>query len=192
MFNNIKGDMKRYTDYGGWYKKLGFWVTLIYRFGSWTKGIKLKILRLPFYILYLLLVIPIRFALQVEIAANAIIGSGLLLEHPHSIIISGGATLGKDCTIFHEVTFGKGSRKGEPTLSDNVVVFPGAKVLGGINIGEHAHIGPNTVVMENVGSWVMVMVPKTRQIPMAMSKAILKGKLKKEEDKSEKLTSASK
>ena len=71
---------------------------------------------------------------------------------PHGlngIIISHNAVIGKNCTIFHQVTIGQG-REGAPVIGDNVLIGAGAKVIGGIRVGNNVKIGSGCVVMEDV------------------------------------------
>ena len=181
MFKNIRADMKRYKPYGGWWRNLGFWVTLVYRFGTWTKKIKPRVFSLPFRILYGLFAIPIRLFLNTELSSSASIGPGLLLLHPFLVIIDGDSVVGAQCSIYHDVTFGRGNNDGKPVVSDCVVIFPGARILGGITIGENAHIGANTVVNRNVAPWSMIVPPTTRPLPMQMSQELITAKSKKQD-----------
>lgn len=166
MFEHVKADMSQYSNIGGWYANLGFWVTLIYRFGSWAAQIQPRILGLPLRVFHRILAIPIRFFLHVYLPAQTSIGPGLRLPHPHLILIPPKSKIGSNCTIYHNVTLGHGTIPGLPTLTNNVVVFSGAKVLGGISIGEHAHIGVNAVVMRDLEPGIRVSVPLCRAIPM--------------------------
>ena len=166
LFNNIQGDMARYTGSERWFKSLGFWVSLVYRFGSWASGLRPKFLGLPFRVVYVMLAIPCRIFLHVYLPARTVIGPGLYLPHPYLIMIPPESIFGSDCTIYHNVTLGHCVNPGVPQLADNVVIFSGAKVLGGVSLGEHAHIGVNTVVMRDVGPGLMVTVPLCRSIPM--------------------------
>ena len=94
---------------------------------------------------------------------GAQIGPGLLFVHHGGIWISGLAVLGSNCTICHGVTIGKiadGPGKGAPTLGDNVYLGPGAVVSGKIQIGNHAMIGANSLVMSDVPDYgVVIGVP---------------------------------
>ena len=173
MFSNIRADMKRYKEYGGWYKNPGFWVTFVYRYGSWASSIRPKIFSIPFRLLYVFFRFPFRLFYHVYIATSVKIGPGLLLEHPFMIMIVGDAIIGKECTIFHDVTFGKGPKKGDPQIGDHVVIFPGARVLGGIDVGENAHIGANVVLQKTIPPWTMVIPPQSKTIPEAMVKRLL-------------------
>ncbi len=78
------------------------------------------------------------------------LGGGLMLPHPNGIVIHPQATIGPNCMIFQQVTIGTGPRPGVPRLGSNVNVGPGAKVLGGVVIGDHARIGANAVVINDV------------------------------------------
>lgn len=90
------------------------------------------------------------------------IGSGAqfkgMATFPHGItgvFISGGAKLGKDCVIFHQVTIGSNtlkdsSRYGSPTIGDNVYIGAGAKIIGAVKIGNNCRIGANCVVVKDV------------------------------------------
>lgn len=76
---------------------------------------------------------------------------------PHElngIIIAKGTRVGKNATIFHQVTIGCDHRKAEnvPVIGDNVTIYPGAKIFGKINIGDRVKIGPNAVVFFDVPS----------------------------------------
>ena len=76
--------------------------------------------------------------------------------HPIGIVIAKNATLGKNCKIYQNVTIaGKGGgaahiKENFPTLGDNVVVYAGACIIGGVKIGDNAIIGANAVVVKDV------------------------------------------
>jgi len=61
--------------------------------------------------------------------------------------------IGDSVTLFQGVTLGgtgKDRGKRHPTLGSHVVVGAGAKVLGGIRIGDNVKIGANAVVLRSV------------------------------------------
>lgn len=76
------------------------------------------------------------------------IGEGLLLGHGFSIMVIANE-IGKNCSIFQQVTVGF-TRKGCPTIGNNVSIYAGAKVLGPVVIGDNAVIGANAVVTRDV------------------------------------------
>ena len=75
----------------------------------------------------------------------------------------GGATIGRNVTIFHQVTIGR-SRGEAPVIGDNVFIGPGAKIFGGIRIGDNVNIGANCVVFQDVPDNATVVLPKPRVI----------------------------
>jgi serine O-acetyltransferase len=73
-----------------------------------------------------------------------------ILPHgPKGIIVNEFSTIGENCKIFHQVTLGEKNGKA-PTIGDNVIIYPGAKIVGGITVGNNAVIGPNSVVVKDV------------------------------------------
>jgi serine O-acetyltransferase len=85
-----------------------------------------------------------------DIPLNCRLGGGLLLPHPNGVVIHPAATLGPNCLLFQQVTIGAGSRPGHPVIGGHVDIGAGAKVLGGVTIGDHACIGANAVVTRDV------------------------------------------
>ena len=86
-----------------------------------------------------------------DIPLGCRIGGGLLLPHPNGIVIHPDARIGPNCLIFQQVTLGTGgSRPGAPVIGAGVDICAGAKVLGGVAIGERAVIGANAVVLSDV------------------------------------------
>lgn len=73
---------------------------------------------------------------------------GLLLIHGFATIIYC-ESLGKNCTIFQQVTIGY-SKGGIPTIGDNCVICCGAIILGNVKIGNNVIIGANTLVINDV------------------------------------------
>jgi serine O-acetyltransferase len=58
-----------------------------------------------------------------------------------------------------QVTVGqnRGGYQNLPVIGGNVDIGPGAKVLGGITIGNHAQIGANAVVLQDVPPWAVAV-----------------------------------
>lgn len=79
---------------------------------------------------------------------------GLYLPHPNGIIFGNGVVIGRNATIYQQVTFGGkiiGDAKANmyPLLDDNCTVFAGAKVIGGIKLSNSTIVGANAVLMCN-------------------------------------------
>ena len=89
----------------------------------------------------------------VEIHPAARIGSGFFIDHGFGVVIGETSEIGRNVTLFQGVSIGgtgKETGKRHPTLGDNVVVGAGAKILGGITIGNDVYIGANAVVLKPV------------------------------------------
>ncbi len=85
-----------------------------------------------------------------EVPLNSRIAGGLVLPHPNGVVLHPQARIGPNCILFQQVTIGTGPKPGVPELGGHVDVGPGAKILGGVRIGDHAVIGANAVVLSDV------------------------------------------
>ncbi len=96
-----------------------------------------------------------RWLTGVEIHPSAKIGTGFFIDHGMGVVIGETAEIGDYVTLFQGVTLGgTGKERGKrhPTLGNHVVVGAGAKILGGIMIGDNVKIGANSVVLKNVAA----------------------------------------
>lgn len=84
-----------------------------------------------------------------EIYYTAEIGYGLKINHGLGTVIGARTKIGNNCLFHHGVTIG-GKNNQRPIIENNVIIYPGAKILGGITIGENSIIGANSVVLKNV------------------------------------------
>lgn len=124
----------------------GFHALLAYRFSHWLKSHDVPIL--PRVVSQLA-----RWMTGVEIHPSAKIGTGFFIDHGMGVVIGETAEIGDYVTLFQGVTLGgTGKERGKrhPTLGNHVVVGAGAKILGGITIGDNVKIGANSVVLKNV------------------------------------------
>ena len=93
-------------------------------------------------------------------------------DFPHGIsgvYISQGAIIGKDCTVFQQVTIGSNTIKGSkgygaPRIGSNVYIGAGAKIIGNVKIGNNCRIGANCVVTEDIPDNATVVLEHPRVI----------------------------
>ena len=83
------------------------------------------------------------------------IGPGLLIHHPNGIVIGHGVKVGARCTVLQQVTLGEKYVDGRgphdyPTIGNDVSIGAGARVLGGLDVGDGATIGANSLVLGDV------------------------------------------
>ncbi len=101
-------------------------------------------------------------SLDAEIASVPVFPHGLT-----GIFVSSGAKIGRNCVIFHQVTIGSNTLPdskypGSPTLGDNVYIGCGAKIIGGIHIGNNVRIGANCVVAQDIPDNATVVLEKPK------------------------------
>lgn len=99
-----------------------------------------------------------RFFSGIEIHPGATIGKCLFIDHGMGVVIGETAIIGDYVNIFHGVTLGgtgdssSAGKKRHPTIGDNVLIGAQATLLGPIEVGSHAKIGANSIVVNNVGN----------------------------------------
>lgn len=101
-----------------------------------------------------------RFFTGIEIHPGAKIGRRLFIDHGMGIVIGETATIGNDCTIYHNSTLGgtgKDKYKRHPDIGNNVMIGCGAKVLGPIKIGNNVKVGANSIVLKNIPDNITVI-----------------------------------
>ena len=94
-----------------------------------------------------------KYKLGICIPYNTQISEGFYIGHFGGIIVSPKAIIGQNCNLSHGVTIGKisrGKNSGAPIIGNNVYIGPGAKIIGGITIGDNVAIGANSVVVSDV------------------------------------------
>lgn len=101
-----------------------------------------------------------RFLTGIEIHPGAKIGRRLFIDHGMGIVIGETATIGNDCTIYHNCTLGgtgKDKYKRHPDIGNHVLIGAGAKVLGPIKVGNYVKIGANSTILKNIPDHVTVV-----------------------------------
>ena len=101
-----------------------------------------------------------RFLTGIEIHPAVKIGKNFFIDHGMGIVIGETTVIGDNVSIYQGVTLGGTKwekRKRHPSISDNVVIGAGAKVLGPITVGKNSKIGANSVVTRNVPSNTVVV-----------------------------------
>jgi serine O-acetyltransferase len=120
----------------------GTTAVLIYRLMQWSRRHRLALLEMTFNKLN-------------AVFCNCIIGRGaefgpeFVLIHSTGVVINGAVRGGRGVHIEHQVTVGAEQRQ-SPILGDNVFLGAGARIIGGIHIGDSARIGANAVVLQDV------------------------------------------
>jgi serine O-acetyltransferase len=126
----------------------GYQAVVAYRVASWFKHRGIPLFGPLFARLGL-------FFTGVDISPGAVIGPGLRISHGTGIVIGNGVRIGADAVLLHQVTLGAASdrRIGDmPTVGDRVFIGAGAKLIGGVEVGDDVFIGVDAVVTVDVPS----------------------------------------
>ncbi len=111
----------------------------------------------------------------IDIHPGATIGERFFIDHGTGVVIGETCIIGRNVKLYQGVTLGalsfpkdergkliRGIRR-HPSISDDVVIYSGATVLGDITIGEGCVIGGNVWLTESVAPHTRVI--NTPQIP---------------------------
>jgi serine O-acetyltransferase len=136
----------------GCFRSPGVHAVVVLRFGQWLKEkhLAVRILLTPLY-LYLHHRVVTKWG--IDLARTARIGEGCYIGHFGTIIVGGDVEVGRNVSPSQGVTiglWGRGAKRGSPTIGDNVYIAPGAKVFGKIRVADNVKIGANAVTYKDV------------------------------------------
>jgi serine O-acetyltransferase len=158
-----------WVAHGRDWTRAGFRAVAVHRFGVWRMGIRPKILRAPFSVLYRRLFRHVRNHYGIELPYSVRLGRRVVIEHQCCIVIHGASVIGDDCIIRQGCTLGNRDLDrpdDAPILGQRVNVGAGAKILGAVKVGDGAAIGANAVVLTDVpGGAVAVGIPARIVLP---------------------------
>ncbi len=85
-----------------------------------------------------------------DLDSGSSIGAGIVMPYPRTVTIYG--TVGENCTFLGQSGIGGTlrERRGLPVLGRDVLVQPGAIIIGPVTIGSGARIGPRCIVNKDV------------------------------------------
>ena len=124
------------------WRRPAIWATLLYSASAWCSAHHVRLLPSVLERLNMLL-----FGLDLSSAVPA--GPGLYLPHPSGMVLMA-ERIGANCTFIHACTVGMRDGWDFPVLGDAVFVGAGARVLGGIFLGDACKVGANAVVIDDV------------------------------------------
>jgi serine O-acetyltransferase len=88
----------------------------------------------------------------IDILPQAEIDGGCYIPHGVGLVVGGATVIGEDCTLLQGVTLGEARFDSDacPKVGNRVTMGAGAKILGGITVGDDSFIGAGAVVLEDV------------------------------------------
>lgn len=147
VLSALRRDCSAYNPRIGWLRllafepsiKLLFWFRISQSFGYHgsigrvlARLIKVRILK--------------KFSCDISMASE--ISPGVVFPHPIGIVIGEGVIIGSGSRVYQNVTIGRRSHSSpsSPRISENVTIYAGAVVVGGICVNSGSIIGANCVV----------------------------------------------
>jgi len=99
-----------------------------------------------------------------DLPMKTAIGPGLAIMHGWGLVVTHGAVIGANVTLFHGVTIGQGDRidadgrrvTAYPVIEDDVWIGPGAVIVGGVRVGAGSRIMAHAIVLQDVPPQSMV------------------------------------
>ena len=127
----------------------GLLAVVVYRYGQWVQYCcRVPVVKQICELYYYLLFNWIRTRLQIEIPRTAAIDGGFRIDHFGGIIINSQFICGTDLTITHGILIGQ-TDSGVPKLGNGVSLGVGAKIIGGITLGDNVTVGTGAVVTKS-------------------------------------------
>ncbi|MDX1501483.1 MAG: DapH/DapD/GlmU-related protein [Thermoanaerobaculia bacterium] len=175
MLDNLRADTRRLREFKTksfpWYVleslffENGYQAILLYRIASAFKRWGVPILGPLFARLSL-------FLTGVDIAPGARIGPGLLVAHGTGLVIGDRVVIGRDAILLHQVTIGasgRDTRDAMPVIGDRVFVGAGARLIGGIRVGDDVFVGTNAVVTRDLPDGAKLILKQQFREPRSPS-----------------------
>lgn len=91
--------------------------------------------------------VTLRYCVDMPLSVQ--LGKGLLIYHAFGLVIHSDSVIGDNVMLSHQVTLAT-EKGGAPIIGNRVRISPGAKIVGGVTLGDGVVVGANSVVIKNV------------------------------------------
>lgn len=145
----------------------GFWALAVHRFGNWRMGIRWKLLRAPFSVLYRILYRFVEWTCGISLPYTVPVGRRVRIWH-HSGMVLHARSIGNDVHIRQNTTFGvahRGQNEALPVIEDSADIGCNVCVLGNVRIGAGAVVGAGSVVLTDVPPGTVAVGVPARILP---------------------------
>lgn len=147
----------------------GFRAIAVHRFGVWAHLPRNRVSGAILRRVHRSLFRYVRNHYGIELPVTTAVGRRVVILHQSGIVVHVNAVIGDDCILRHNVTIGAATFDTideAPRLGRGVQIGCGAVLLGGIDIGDGARIGPNALVLTDVPPGASVFVSTPRMLQM--------------------------
>ena len=146
----------------------GFWALAVHRFGNWRMGVRPRLLRLPFSLLYKFLEKWIEWTCGITLGYTVKVGRRVRIWH-HGGMVFSAISIGNDVHLRQNTTFGV-KRRGDPrwlrpVIEDGCDIGAGAVIVGGVTVGRGSVVGANVVLSTSVPANTVVTAPRPSIVP---------------------------
>jgi serine O-acetyltransferase len=172
FFRLLAEDLKTYEKR---FLEPGFWAVVVHRFGNWRMGIRKRVLRAPFTILYRIARIWIDWFWGIDLSYTVKLGRRVRIWH-HGGLVLGAQSIGNDVHIRHGTTFGvleRSSPTKKPIIEDRVDIGAGACILCDVTVGHDSVVGANSVVVRDVVPYTTVFGVPARKVNLEVGQRSL-------------------
>lgn len=141
---------------------------VVHRFGEWAAAHSSLLGRLSF-VIYKILNTYVRNVLGFEVSHTTKIGRRVVFVHQNGVVIHPNAEIGDECMIYHNVTIGRrwddshsGAYRAPVRIGKGVHLGVGSTVIGAVEIGDNAKVGPHALVTTSIPAAASVLAPASR------------------------------
>jgi serine O-acetyltransferase len=141
---------------------------VVHRLGEWA-AVQPSALRAAGMLVFRIFNVYVRNVLGFEVSHLTKIGRRVVFVHQNGVVLQPNAEIGDECMIYHNVTVGRRWDDGRPEsfrdpvrIGKGVHLGVGSTIIGAVQIGDGAKIGPHAVVTTSVPAGASVIAPMSR------------------------------
>ncbi len=132
-----------------------FWLVATYRFGAWAVRLRVPVVSHLARLIYVIVNLFVSTVTGADIRPGARIGRCFTVHTGRGLLITNGVVIGNNCTVNNGVCIvnrANDGQEGVPRIGNHVRIGVGAKILGGVHVGDYTLVGANAVVLKDVPS----------------------------------------
>lgn len=174
----IKCDLYRYQTQCGFVAFIRAWFIPGFRYTYFMRVCQYTIKLQPIHWFFRLILRHYQFKYGISIHHTSKVGPGLYIGHFGGIVVNPNVKIGSNVNLSPNILLGQNLNKSNnqfeyPIIGDRVYIANGAKVIGGVKVGNDAVIGLNSLVTHDVNEKEVVVGQPAKVISLEGSSTIL-------------------